>query len=223
MTSFRFGGWFLVRSRGSRAVCAALVVLTAAACGSSARAGSVPSASTTTSVATSTTMPPPTTTSTTLHAIHGTVNALGDSVLLDASAALRALVPTVVVDAAVDRSALPGPDILAALAASGRLGSEIVFALGTNGGVSARVLQRVLDIAAGRRVVMVTSHCPSCGSIPAQNDVMRAQCQQTHNCFVADWDALAAKHPAWFAADGVHMAVGGPGAAAFAHLVRSKL
>jgi hypothetical protein len=211
-----------MRSRCSTVMCAAVVVLGAAACGSSARAGSVAFPATTTVPSSSTTVPA-TTTSTTLHAIQGTVNALGDSVLLDASPTLRALVPTVVVDAAVDRSALPGLDILASLAAAGRLGPEIVFALGTNGGVSARVLQRVLDIAAGRRVVMVTSHCPHCGSIPAQNDVMRAQCQQTNNCFVADWDALAAKHPAWFAADGVHMAVGGPGAAAFAHLIRSKL
>ncbi len=143
--------------------------------------------------------------------------------MLDAAPSLRAAIPTIVVDAAVDRSAIPGPDLLAALAHSGRLGSEIVFDLGTNGGFTLNVLNRVLAVAAGRRVVMVTSHCPYCSSVPQQNSVMRANCTPKVDCYVADWDDLAQQHPEWFASDGVHMAVGGPGARAFAKLVRSKL
>ena len=52
---------------------------------------------------------------------------------------------------------------------------------------------------------------------------MRVACTRARNCFVADWDTLAAAHPAWFGQDGVHMAVGGEGAAAFAHLVWTQL
>ena len=44
---------------------------------------------------------------------------------------------------------------------------------------------------------------------------------RARNCYVADWDALASKHPEWFAPDGVHM--GGPGARAYARLIRTKL
>ena len=143
--------------------------------------------------------------------------------MIDASGALRAAIPTIVIDAAVDRSAIPGPDLLAALARSGRLGSEIVFDLGTNGGFTLGVLNRVLEVAGGRRVVMVTAHCPYCGSAAQQNAVMRALCVPARECYVADWDALAVQHPEWFASDGVHMAIGGPGARAFARLVRSKL
>jgi hypothetical protein len=202
------------------------LLFVAAACSSSSNAASHAATTTTTSAAatTTTSSPPPTsTTTTTLRPILGSVNALGDSVMLDAAPALRQAIPTIVIDAAVDRSALPGPDLLAALARSGRLGPEIVFDLGTNGGFTLGVLNRVLDVAAGRRVVMVTAHCPYCTTAAQQNSVMRAFCTPARDCFVADWDGLANRHPEWFAADGVHMAYAGPGPRAFARLVRSKL
>jgi hypothetical protein len=173
---------------------------------------------------TTTTAPASTsTTTTTLRPIRGAVNALGDSVMLDAAPALRQAIPTIVIDAAVDRSALPGPDLIAELARSGRLGSEIVFDLGTNGGFTLGVLNRVLDVAGGRRVVMVTAHCPYCNTVAQQNSVMRAFCTPARGCYVADWDGLAKRHPEWFAGDGVHMGAGGLGARAFARLVRAKL
>jgi hypothetical protein len=208
--------------------CLVALVLVATACSSSSsgarRAASPIStgvASAAPSSTTTTRAPQPTTT--TLHPIHGAVNALGDSVMIDAASALRAAIPTIVVDAAVDRSAIPGPDLLAQLARSGQLGSEIVFDLGTNGGFTLGVLNRVLDVAAGRRVVMVTAHCPYCTSVAQQNSVMHTYCTPARDCYVADWDELAQKHPEWFASDGVHMPIGGPGARAFARLVRSKL
>jgi hypothetical protein len=43
------------------------------------------------------------------------------------------------------------------------------------------------------------------------------------NVVVADWATLAAQHPEWFAADGTHLAIDGPGAIALAGLVASAL
>ncbi len=143
--------------------------------------------------------------------------------MIDAAPALQKALPAVTIDAAVDRSAIPGPEILRALAGSGRLGSSIIVELGTNGGMSASVIGQMLDVAAGRRVVMVTSHCGYCSWTPVGNAVMRVACTRQRNCFVANWDTLAGAHPAWFGQDGVHMAVGGPGADAFAHLVWMQL
>jgi hypothetical protein len=152
------------------------------------------------------------------------VTAIGDSALLDAAPALRAQIPGVTIDAAVSRSALPGPGILTMLAMSGRLGRSIIFALGTNGGFSAALLDEVLRIAAGRRVVFVTNHCAYCSWTPANNAIMRADCTPARNCYVADWDALADRHPQWFGgSDGVHMPIGGTGATAYAQLVRARL
>jgi hypothetical protein len=158
-----------------------------------------------------------------VHVVKSPVTAIGDSVMIDAAPALRTALPAVTIDAAVNRSALPGPGLLLALARSGRLGSSIVIDLGTNGGISALVIDEMLDIAAGRRVVMVTSHCGYCSWTLAGNSIMRSACIRRRNCFVADWDALARAHPTWFCGDGVHMAVGGEGAYAYAHLVRTLL
>lgn len=149
--------------------------------------------------------------------IKGPVVAVGDSVLVDASSALRRAIPGVIVDAAVDRSALPGPSILSNYPQA----RSIVFALGANGGVTASLLARVMRVAAGRRVVLVTSHCPYCTYVSAENAVMQYGCDRKRNCAIADWNRLATAHPEWFARDGVH--VGGPGARAFASLVRDRL
>jgi hypothetical protein len=128
----------------------------------------------------------------------------------------------VAINAAVSRSALPGPPILFLLAAARQLGSEVVFALGTNGGLSASLLDEVVHVAAGRRLVIVTNHC-HCGVAAPNNVLIRANCTRARHCVVADWDALANAHPAWLTPDGVHMPIGGAGAVAYARLIRSKL
>jgi hypothetical protein len=151
------------------------------------------------------------------------VTAIGDSVMIDAAPALRHAIPSITIDAAVNRSALPGPGLLFSFAQSGTLGKSIVVDLGTNGGMSASIIDTLLRIAAGRRVVMVTNHCNYCSWTPAGNAVVRSTCTKRRNCLVADWDGLARAHPTWFASDGVHMAIGGQGAQAYAHLVRTRL
>jgi len=156
-----------------------------------------------------------------LRPITGVVNAIGDSVMLDAAPALHAAIPTIDIDAAVSRSAVRGPPLFASIAASGRMGPAIVMGLAVNGGVTAERIDQVLMIAGGRRVVMITGHCPHCRSLAEQNATIRATCRPARRCFVADWDVLADKHPEWFAADGVHM--GDAGALAYARLVRSLL
>jgi hypothetical protein len=153
----------------------------------------------------------------------GIVTAIGDSTMLDAAPALHALIPHVSINAAVSRSAIPGPNILSFLAAAHALGSEIVFALGTNGGITAQLLNEVLQVADGRRVVMVTNHCSTCGVSTRNNMLIYAGCRLERDCVVADWNAIANAHPSWFGPDGVHMTIGGVAAFAFARLVQSKL
>ena len=156
-------------------------------------------------------------------AVKGPVLAIGDSVMIDAAPALRSVLSGIAIDAATNRSALPGPSLLLAFAQAGQLGSSIVIDLGTNGGMSASIIDKMLRIAAGRRVVMVTNHCPYCSWTSAGNAIVRTACTAQRNCLVADWDGLARAHPTWFASDGVHMPPGGTGAHAYAHLVRTRL
>jgi hypothetical protein len=153
----------------------------------------------------------------------GGVTAIGDSVMIDATPALIAIVPGISVDAGVSRQVGDGIARLGGLAATGHLGGEIVWGLGTNGTFTAAQLDQVLRIAAGRPVVVITEHCGYCSWTPENNAMIHANCVAARHCTIADFDALANANPGWFGGDTVHMAIGGPGARAYAQLVLDRL
>jgi hypothetical protein len=153
----------------------------------------------------------------------GGVDALGDSVMVDAAPALAALIPGIHVDAGVSRQVGDGLSILASWVRSGQLRGNLVWHLGTNGTFSSGALDQVLQLAGGRHVVVLTDHCGYCSWVPGNNAVIHAGCTAARNCTVADWDALADANPQWFGGDGVHMPIGGAGAQAYARLVLASL
>jgi hypothetical protein len=153
----------------------------------------------------------------------GAVTAIGDSVMLDAAPVLRARLPAIDVDASTDRAVETGITELALKADNGENRGAIVFHLGNNSSFGPGQILHVLEIAAGRRVVLVTDHCAHCSWVPANNMVIHAYCRRADRCFVADWEALADAHPAWFGSDGVHMPIGGAGARAYTELVVDAL
>jgi hypothetical protein len=149
----------------------------------------------------------------------GSVTAIGDSVMLDAAPVLRARLPAIDVDASTDRAVETGITALRTKVTQGERRGPIVFHLGNNSSFSRDQVAAVLQIAAGRRVVLVTDHCAYCSWVPGDNFVIHAFCTRAVRCFVADWEALANAHPAWFGTDGVHMPIGGAGARAYTQLV----
>ena len=151
------------------------------------------------------------------------LTAIGDSIMVDATPNLRARFPGLTVDAVAGRQVAVGIAAMQALAYSGRLGDVVVIALGTNGAFSSSQLDRIVALAGGRRLVMVTNYCPYCSWVAANNDLIRAGCRQLRDCTVAEWEGLAAANPQWFYADGVHMPIGGPGGQAYADLVARML
>lgn len=151
------------------------------------------------------------------------VTAIGDSLMVDASPNLRSVLPGLTIDAVAGRQVAVGLTEMQQLAWNGRLGSTVVFALGTNGPFSLAQFTRVLNLANGRHLVMLTNHCDYCAWVPANNAMIRAQCWHARNCTVADWATLAAAHAAWFYSDGVHLPIGGIGGEAYALLVSHSL
>jgi hypothetical protein len=149
----------------------------------------------------------------------GPVTAIGDSVMLDAAPVLRARLPAIDVDASTDRAVETGITALRTKVTQGERRGPIVFHLGNNSSFSRSQVATILQIAAGRRVVLVTDHCAYCSWVPGDNVVIHAFCTRSVRCFVADWAALANAHAAWFGTDGVHMPIGGAGARAYTQLV----
>jgi hypothetical protein len=151
------------------------------------------------------------------------VTAIGDSVMIDAAPSLERALPGIKVDADVSRQVGSGLAEIYHLRKAGNLGSTVVFALGTNGTFSSDSFSGLLRQTKGRTLVVVTGHCPHCSWTPTNNAMIHARCTVESHCVVADWDALADEHPSWFSGDGVHMAIGGTGADAYAQMVASAL
>ncbi|PZS18057.1 MAG: hypothetical protein DLM57_06980 [Pseudonocardiales bacterium] len=136
---------------------------------------------------------------------------------------MQATIPGIYVDAAVSRQVSDGVREMQSLAGSGQLRRTVVFGLGTNGGFGLDQLNQVFAVAAGRHVVVVTSHCPYCGWTAGNNAMIHANCTAARKCTVADFQALANANPGWFVGDGVHMPIGGAGAQAYARVILAAL
>lgn len=153
----------------------------------------------------------------------GDVTAVGDSIMVDAMPNLRSLFPGITTDALAGRQVAAGLAVLQNLATTGRLLPDIVIELGTNGTFTPAQMDRIFALTAGRHLVLLTNHCGYCTWVPSNNALMAARCTPDVACTVADWQALSLAHPEWFAHDGVHMAIGGVGAEAFAQLIARSL
>ena len=84
------------------------------------------------------------------------------------------------------------------------VGCGVVFALGTNGGITDTQVKEALAILGpSRRLVLVTPHH---GDDPNSPPLVRAEVTRyAPQTVLLDWDRLSSPHPEWFASDGVHL------------------
>jgi hypothetical protein len=141
--------------------------------------------------------------------------AVGDSIMLGASDALTRQFPGIAIDAKVGRQFSEGLEIVKALAARGTIPDTVVVHLGTNGTVSPARCDELMNLLAGKRVVLVNVHV----SRPweAQNNDVLAACAARHGAQIVDWHTNAVG----LAPDGYHL--GGPGTAAYATLIAAAV
>lgn len=133
------------------------------------------------------------------------VTAVGDSILIDATPALRHLCPSIEIYAVIGWQAHTMFEELRALHDSGRLGAIVVIEAGTNGPVSPDELSATLTLLDDRsRVVLVNDHMDRPWE-PANNALFPKAAASHSNTVVADWDTMANHHPEWLTPDGVHL------------------
>jgi hypothetical protein len=181
----------------------------------------------TNSTSTTTTQPTTTTTSTVPPAaagfVAGRITAVGDSVMIDYSDPLKQDIPGVDIQAAVSRQWYEGVTLLQQLKAEGTLGAEVIVALSTNGPITDADFNNMMSVLQGAsRVVIVNDHVDQPWQDP-NNAVLASGTARFPHVVIADWATLAAKNPQWFASDGTHLAIDGPGAVALASLITSTL
>ena len=148
----------------------------------------------------------------------GGVLAVGDSVMLGAAGALGVAVAGIEVDAEVSRQFATGVENLRSRRDGGALPGTVVIHLGTNGTAGAETCDALMDVLAGRRVVLVTLHVPR--TWEAGNNAMLRDCAFRRGAGIADW-ASVADRPGQLAGDGYHLT--SSGATAYAALIASLL
>lgn len=137
------------------------------------------------------------------------ITAVGDSVMLASAPALYEKLPGIDVDAAVSRQSWAGPDIIDALASSGRLREHVVVALGTNGSVDAAALRKMADaVGRDRDLVLVNAYAPR-DWIPGVNSELTAFADARSGVVVADWAGSIAAHEDLLAGDRIHPGMAG--------------
>jgi hypothetical protein len=142
--------------------------------------------------------------------------AVGDSVLEDVQLYAPATLSShgITFNTAVSRAWIAGETIFNSLRADGRLPPVVIVALGSNGAVRPADFDAMMRAVAGAtRVVFMTVTGPE----TANNAIIRAGVARYPQAALADWAALAALHPGWFARDGVH--IGPAGATALGNLL----
>jgi len=157
--------------------------------------------------------------------VAGHVTAIGDSVMLDAAPDLTADIPGIDIEAAQSRQWDAGVALAQQLQAEHKLGAIVVIDLGTNGPISVGQFQTMMRVLArASRVVFVTVHLPPSYSWDKSvNAVLEDQVPRYANARIADFNALADKHPGWFGPDRIHMPIGRKGARAMAKLIVSTI
>ncbi|QPK82596.1 hypothetical protein G7Y29_06820 [Corynebacterium qintianiae] len=151
--------------------------------------------------------------------------AIGDSVMLASSDALRTEFPGIYVDGAVSRHYESVPQILDETDASGLLRNYVVLGFGTNGpsdgGGDTVLLGKIIDrIGEDRTLVIVLPYGDRWYMPDAQEEVLEAA-RQHDNVHVADWCTAAREDPSVLRADMIHPDP--PGAVKYANAVRDAL
>ena len=146
------------------------------------------------------------------------VSAVGDSVMLDAATALKAVCPGTEVYAVVGWQAKAVFAEVTTLRTAAHLGREVVIETGTNGIVSAKELDATLTALADRqRVIVINNHMDRPWE-PPNNSMFPVVVRAHPNAVLVNWDAAANTHPNWLSTDGVHLKQAGR--APYAQLIK---
>jgi len=133
------------------------------------------------------------------------VLAIGDSVMLGASQAVRHAVTDVEVDAHVGRQVAAALTMFRERKVAHRLAPTIVIHLGNNGTFSTKQFEAMMQLLQEvPRVVFLTNKVPRKWQKP-NNNALTDGVARYPNARLVDWRARSAAHPEWFWQDGIHL------------------
>jgi len=151
----------------------------------------------------------------------GQVLAIGDSVMLGASPALRNAVRDVAVDAQVGRQVSAALKMVRERKDADLLPPAVIIHLGNNGTFSAKQFDDMMLLLQDvPRVVFLTNKVPRKWQEP-NNHALTNGVRRYPNASLVDWHAQSANHPEWFWQDGIHLRP--EGAKMYANLIAETM
>jgi len=151
-------------------------------------------------------LPPGASTTTTVPPPPGQdVTAIGDSIMVDAAAYLKEMLPGIVVDAQVSQQLYQVQAEVPQLKSAGDIGDRLILELGTNGYYSVTQLDNLLtSLGPMTKIVLVNTRVPQPWEQPV-NQTIAAVAQSHPNVTVVDWYDASANNPQYFYPDGIHL------------------
>jgi len=143
--------------------------------------------------------------------------ALGDSVMLGASAYLRKNFVAIDVDAKLGRQVSAALKILRERQGANRIPPVVIVHLGNNGTFSAKQFDEMMNLLRDvPRVIFLTNKVPRKWQEP-NNKALVEGVKRHPNATLIDWNSASALHPEWFWKDGIHLRP--EGAKVYANLI----
>jgi peptidoglycan/LPS O-acetylase OafA/YrhL/lysophospholipase L1-like esterase len=149
------------------------------------------------------------------------VTAIGDSVLLGARSAVRAVLPRVTIDAGVSRQPDEAIHRVVERRRADALGDIVILATGTNGIPSYSKLSQLLTTLRQADLVVLVNVRSPVPWMEQSNAVLARAARERENVTLVDWASMSRGHGEYFVADGTHLTE--QGAAAYANAIRAAV
>ncbi len=141
----------------------------------------------------------------------GKVTAIGDSVMLIAKDALAGKLGNAVVDAGIGRQTKAVIEATQALKDSGQLGDSVIVHMGTNGLITVKQFDQLMELLKGVPKVLVVNVKVDRPWEEVNNKMLSENIGRFPNARLVDWNGAASANPEAFYNDGVHLKPSGVG------------
>lgn len=130
--------------------------------------------------------------------------AIGDSIMMDITTALRDKYNNITIDGKVGRQMREANELVNTYAEFNDPNKAVIIELGTNGHFTDKEIDNLLDSFSKANVYLVNVRVPRAweGDV---NKTLKRKAKERDNVTLIDWYSTAIEHPEFFTEDGVHL------------------
>lgn len=142
--------------------------------------------------------------STSMNNIYNEILAIGDSIMLDIASNLKEKYDNITIDGKVSRQISDAIKLAPEYTEFNSSDKIVIIELGTNGYITDRQIDSLLDFFSKAQVYLVNTRVPRSWERKV-NKVLLEKAEERENVTLIDWYSTAIKHPEYIGRDGVHL------------------